>query len=199
MDTGKGHYHMDDAVKFRTAAENSIGIPDPKRVYAYRIKVNASILKEEIDRIKGVEREIEERMSANNDVKNISDIHGIAMTSAAVMVAEIGSIGQFSSAVKLQSYGGESPNITGSGGKIHSSGSSKIRNPHLPNSTYECAVSIVLHRTPEFLSIYQREIAKKKKPTQAYIVVGKRLLSHVYSIMKNQKPYRERLPGGSRG
>ena len=84
---------MDDAVKFRTAAENSIGIPDPKRVYAYRIKVNASILKEEIDRIKGVEREIEERMSANNDVKNISDIHGIAMTSAAVMVAEIGSIG----------------------------------------------------------------------------------------------------------
>ena len=159
----------------------------------------AGMLREEIDRIKGVEGEIRERMSENTDVKNISDIHGIAMTSAAVMVAEIGSIGQFSSAVKLQSYGGKSPNITGSGGKIHSSGSSKIRNPHLSNSTYECAVSLVLHRTPEFLEVYQREIAKKKKPTQAYIVVGKRLLSHVYSIMKNQKPYRERLPGGSSG
>ena len=44
MDTGKGHYHMDDAVKFRTAAENSIGIPDPKKVYAYRIKMKASLL-----------------------------------------------------------------------------------------------------------------------------------------------------------
>lgn len=199
MDTGKGHYHMDDAAKFKIVAENSIGIPDPERVYAYRIKMFAGMLREEIDRIKSVEGEIRERMSENTDVKNISDIHGIAMTSAAVMVAEIGSIGQFSSAVKLQSYGGKSPNITGSGGKIHSSGSSKIRNPHLSNSTYECAVSLVLHRTPEFLEVYQREIAKKKKPTQAYIVVGKRLLSHVYSIMKNQKPYRERLPGVSRG
>ena len=65
--------------------------------------MNGSILKEEIDRIKDVEREIRERMSANNDIKNISDIHGIAMTSAAAMVAEIGSIWRFCSAVKLQS------------------------------------------------------------------------------------------------
>ena len=122
MDTGKCHCHIGDAVKFKIVAENSIGIPDPEKVYAYRIKMNASILKEEIDRIKDVEREIREKMSENADVKNISDIHGIAMTSAAVMVAEIGSIGQFSSAVKLQSYGGKSPNITGSGGKLHRSG-----------------------------------------------------------------------------
>ncbi|MCL4480706.1 MAG: transposase [Candidatus Thermoplasmatota archaeon] len=106
-------------------------------------------------------------MSANNDVRNISDIHGILMTSAAVMVAEIGSIGQFSSAVKLQSYGGKSPNIAGSGSKIHSSGSSKIRNPHLSNSTYECAVSLVLHRSPEFLLIYQREIGRRRNQLKA--------------------------------
>ena len=44
MDTGKGHYHIGDAVKFKIVAENSIGIPDSKKVYAYRIKMNASIL-----------------------------------------------------------------------------------------------------------------------------------------------------------
>ena len=102
MDTGKGIYYIGDAVKFKIVAENSIGITDPEKVYAYMIKMNASILKEEIDGIKDVEREIRERMSENTDVKNISDIHRIAMTSAAVMVAEIGNIGQFSSAVKLQ-------------------------------------------------------------------------------------------------
>ena len=58
-------------------------------MYAYRIKMYAGMLREEIDRIKGVEGEIRERMSKNTDVKNISDIHGIAMTSAAVMVAEL--------------------------------------------------------------------------------------------------------------
>lgn len=91
MDTGKGHYHIGDAVKFKMVTENSIGIPDPERVYAYRIKMNTGKLREEIDRINDVEREIVKRMSENTDVKNISDIHGIAMTSEAVMVAEIGS------------------------------------------------------------------------------------------------------------
>ena len=69
------------------------------------------------------------------------------------MVAKIRSIGQFSSVVMLQSYGGKSPNIACSGRKIHSSRSPKIRNPHLSTSKYECAVFLVLHRTPEFSAV----------------------------------------------
>ena len=183
MDTGKGHYD----------------IPDPGQVYAYRIRMNAAKLREDKARIREVEREITARMSENADVRHISAIHGISMTSAAAMVAEIGDIRQFRSAVKLQSYGGKSPDITGSAGKSYATGSSKIRNSHLSNSAYECAVSLVLHKNPEFITIYQREIEKRKKPTQAYIVVGKRLLYHVFSIMKNRKPYVERIPKGRGG
>ena len=51
-----------------------------------------------------------------------------------------------------------------------------------------------MQRTPEFYEIFNREIRKGKKVPQAYIVVGRRLLYHVFSIMKNHKPYRERLP-----
>lgn len=199
MNTGKGHYRIDDARNLIHIAETSIGIPDPGQIYAYRIRINALRLREEKDRIKKLEDEIDRRMSENTDVKNISDIHGISMTSAAAIVSEIGDIKQFDSAVKIQAYGGKSPNMTGSGGKSWATGSSKIRNPHLSNSVYECAVSLVLHKHPEFLAIYKREIDKKKKPTQAYIVVGRRLLCHIYSIMKNKKPYRERMPGGREG
>ena len=98
-----------------------IAIPDPKKVFQDRIKINVGMLRNEIDGIKDDEREIVERMSENTNVKNISDVHEIAMTIAAIMVAEVESIGKFSSAVKLQSYGGKPPNITGSGGKIHRS------------------------------------------------------------------------------
>lgn len=194
MNTGKGHYKIHDARNLMEAAKTSIGIPDPGQVYAYRIRMNAGRLREEKERIKQVESEIDGRMSGNMDVKNISDIHGISITSAAAIVSEIGDIKQFDSAVRIQAYGGKAPDMKGSGGKSFSSGSSKIRNPHLSNSVYECAVSLVLHKNPEFLAIYQREIDKKKKPTQAYIVVGKRFLYHIYSIMKNEKPYRERIP-----
>lgn len=199
INTGKGHYSMDDARNLIHVAETSIGIPDPGNAYAYRIRMNAARLREEKDRIRQLEAEIDHRMSENTDVKNISGIHGVSMTSATAIVSEIGDIGQFDSAVKVQAYGGKTPDMTGSGGKSWATGSSKIRNPHLSNSVYECAVSLVLHKNPEFLAIYQREIDKKKKPTQAYIVVGKRLLYHIYSIMKNKKPYRERMPRGREG
>jgi hypothetical protein len=48
--------------------------------------------------------------------------------------------------------------------------------------------------------VYEREIGKGKKK-QAYIVVARHLLYHVYSMMKNEKPYRVRLPNtkGGRG
>ncbi|MHB1709475.1 MAG: hypothetical protein ACYCT2_08395 [Thermoplasmataceae archaeon] len=42
---------------------------------------------------------------------------------------------------------------------------------------------MVNHRNDEFLEIFNRETAKGRKLTQAYIVVGRRLLYHVYSTI----------------
>ncbi|OWP56396.1 MAG: hypothetical protein B2I17_06265 [Thermoplasmatales archaeon B_DKE] len=85
--------------------------------------------------------------------------------------------------------------MSGSGGKSYATGITRIRNEHLSNAVHESAVSLVLHRNHEFYELFNREMGKKKSRTEAYIVVGKRLLFHVYSMMKNQKPYRERKPG----
>ena len=46
---------------------------------------------------------------------------------------------------------------------------------------------------------YMREIAKGKNRKQVYTVVSNRLLYHVYSMMKNKKPYRQRLPNIGKG
>ncbi len=190
------HYKLQDAESLLGEAVKSIGISDPDGVYAYRIRMNVERLMGEKNRLAVVEEEII-RLSGNNvDIVHISEIRGMSRTASAVIVSEIGDISQFQSAVKLQAYGGKSPNISGSGGKVRSTGVTKIRNPYLSNTVFESSVSMVAHRTPEFLEIFNREIGKGKKPTQAYIVVGKRLLYHVYSIMKNKKPYRERRQKG---
>ena len=84
--------------------------------------------------------------------------------------------------------------MTGSGGKNHAGGISRIRNPHLSNAAYETAVSLVANRNEEFFKISEMEMAKGKERTQAYTVVSRRLLYHVYSILKNKKPYRQRIP-----
>ena len=194
MDTGKGHYTREDAVKLKEAAKDTIGIPDPDGIFAYRIIMNAERIESEKNRIKRIESEIARRFSKNSDIERIAEIKGVSRLAASAIVSEIGNIDQFSSPEKLQAYGGKTPNIYGSGGKTQSTRSSRIRNPHLSNTIYECAVSLVLHRNAEFIEIYNREINKGKKSTQAYIVVGKRLIHHIYSMMKNGKPYRCRIP-----
>lgn len=190
----KNHYKREDAERILDLAANSIGIPDVSGVYAFRIRENVKKLNAELKTIKKIEAKILDATKDNEDVRRIDDIRGIGPANAAAKVSEIGPIEQFASALKLQSFGGRAPRMKGSGGKYYATGSSKVRNPYLSNATYESAVSLVNHKNMEFLGIFSREIGRGKKPVQAYNIVGKRLLYHVFSIMKNHEPYRQRLP-----
>jgi hypothetical protein len=88
--------------------------------------------------------------------------------------------------------------MTGSGVKSHPTGIAKVRNEHLSNAVHESAVSLVAHKNKEFCDLFNRELQKKKSRTESYVVVGKRLLFHVYSMMRNEKPYRKRRPYGGK-
>ncbi len=190
--TSRGHYSKNDSERFLKLAVDSIGIPDTG-VYSIRIKENIKRLNSEIASINNIENKINEISNNNNDIRNINDIMGIGKVNAVTIVSEIGNIQQFNSSRNLQSYGGKAPLMEGSGGESHAVGISRIRNLYLSNAVYECSISLVNHKNREFLDIFNREIKKGKKTTQAYIIVGNRLLKHVYSILKNKKPYKQRL------
>ena len=196
--SSRGQRGLEDAQELLHIAEQSIGIPDVDGTYAFRIRENVKRLRAELDSIREIEEEILEKTEGNEDVKRIDDIRGIGPMNAATIVSEIGPIEQFDSALKLQSYGGKAPTMKGSGGRNRAKGLSKVRNPHLSNAIYECAVSLVRHGNEEFLDIFNREINKGKNNKQAYVIVGRRLLYHIFTIMKNRKPYRQRLPRGER-
>ncbi len=60
--------------------------------------------------------------------------------SSAAIVSEIGDIEQLDSHIKLESYGGISPDTRGSAGKITTKGVTKIRNPHLSHCIRICSL-----------------------------------------------------------
>ena len=154
--SSKNHYGEEHAQKLLDLARESIGIPDTDGVYAYRIRMNVQRLKDEKGRLREIEEEVRKRSSGNQDISNISDIRGMGEMNASTIVSEIGGIKQFSSSVKLQAYGGKVPDISGSGGSIHATGVTRIRNPHLSNAIYESAVSLVANRSPAFKEIFTR-------------------------------------------
>ena len=197
----RNHYKKEDAERLINLANNSVGIPDIDSIRTFRIRHNIARLVSENKQLKEIEEEILKLTENNENVKRIDDMNGIGPVNAAAIVSEIGNIEQFDSAEKLQSYGGKAPKMVGSGGKDYATGISKIRNSHLSNTVYESARSMVNHKNEEFLMIYEREVNKGKNKKQAYIIVSRRLLYHIFSIMKNKKPYRVRLPntGGGKG
>ncbi|EQB67165.1 MAG: transposase [Thermoplasmatales archaeon E-plasma] len=192
--TSRNHYGKENAQKLLELAKESVGIPDTECIYAFRIRQNVARLISEQKHLKEIEEKILDLTKNDENIKRLDDIKGIGPMNAAAIVSEIGDIKQFESALKLQSYGGKAPMMSGSGGKNHATGISKISNSYLSNSVYESARSLVNHNNEEFVKIYEREIGKGKKKKQAYIIVARRLLYHVYSMMKNEKPYRVRLP-----
>ncbi len=196
---GRSHYSEEDAEALMELARNSIGVPDQKGVFTVRISISVRRLRDEMSILKDPEKQIVIMSSDNEDVKHLTEMNGIGVTNASSIVYEIGRIEQFKSSLKLQSYGGKCPDMNGSGGKSNAKGITKIRNEHLSNAVHESAISLVLHRNKEFYELFTREIRKGKTNTEAYIVVGKRLLFHVFSMMKNHRPYRERLYQGKRG
>ena len=191
----RGHYKMEDINKLMEIAENSIGIPDKDDAYKYKIMMNIDRLKYEINNLKNIENEIINRSNNNEDVKNISNLKGVGIANSAIIVSEIWNIEQFKSPLKLESCAGKCPDIEGSGSKTHSKGITHVRNKFLSNAVYESAISLVMNKNKEFYDIFNREIGKKKSNVQAYIAVSKRLLFHIYSIMKNHKPYKEKMVG----
>lgn len=64
-----------------------------------------------------MEKEILARSNGNEHIRHLTEMKGIGTITAATIVSEIGSIKQFESAVKLQSYGGKVPDMSGSAGK----------------------------------------------------------------------------------
>jgi len=124
----------------------------------HRLKENTKRLIAGIRSVHEIEKRICEATSNNGDVNSIKDIGGIGLLSAAFIISEIGGISQFDSVLKLQSYGGKVPMMTGSSGKSHAISISRIRNSYLSNTVHKCAVSKVTHKNEEFLNIFNREI-----------------------------------------
>jgi transposase len=189
----RGGYDKDFAKKIEELAENSIGVPDNDGIFAYRIRFYIKQINEIKKSLKELESEITRRTDNIDEIKMIDDIKGIQRIRAASIYGEIGPINQFESARKLQGYGGITPKMKQSAKKEWVGRPTKIANHYLREATSVCAKSLALH-SEEFREVYFRERTKGKSDTQAFIVIGNRLLYHVFSMLKNKKPYRKRMP-----
>lgn len=147
------------------------------------LKETISSLEEEIAQI------LNNPTPGPSELDLITSIPGVGPKTAAVLIAEIGDISRFASSTHLVGYFGFFPQIRESGGKKLGTYRISPRGPkHLRRALYMAAVACLKHN-PELKALYYRKVSQGKATKQALIVVARKLLATVYSLLRYQTTY----------
>lgn len=181
----RGKYGREKAIQLRELATNSIGTSNRSLTFE---------LQQTIRLIQSVQSEID---TLDKQIKLVVDelntplitIPGIGYTIAAIILAEIGDVNNFSSPAKLLAFAGMEPS-TYQSGKYNASKTPMVKR----GSTYlrwaiMQAARLVSMRDTTFATYMAKKRSEGKHFNVAQSHVGKKLIRVIYSLLKNNNTY----------
>jgi transposase len=119
----------------------------------------------------------------------LDSIPGIGLTTAARILAEIGSLSRFSSAAQLAAYGGLTPQEKSSGSSIHGKPRmSKVGNARLRRALFFPA--LVLLRWHEPIRHWREQLLQRGKTKKQVVgAVMHKLIRWVFGVLHSQAPF----------
>lgn len=170
------------------AAKRSVG---RHHGHAYRVQVKYYC--EDLDvfrrRLRELDRDISTKLDEHEIGKLLTTIDGIGPTTAARLVAVLGNPADFDDERALAAYVGVVPALRHSGknNKGHA-GLSNLGNVELRTALYMPTLTAV-KRNAWLRNFYERLISKGKPRKVALLASMRKLLSAIYSVAKNKKPF----------
>lgn len=143
--------------------------------------------------IRATESSIQDLIRQNPTLKTnfklLTSIKGIGKVTAALLLAELGDIRRFASVKQLTAFVGLDVPEFQSGTSVKRTGHiSKQGNPRLRAALYMPALTAIRYN-PACSRLNQRLEAKHKAPKLRIVAVMKKLLHHVYGVLKSQRPF----------
>jgi transposase len=149
-------------------------------------------------KIVGVEKQIWSLIKANAELKKnfelLQTIKGVGKITAAYIIAYTNNFTRFTDARKFNCYAGLAPFEHTSGKSIR--GRSRVS--HLANKHIKCvlrlAAFVSVRYNQELKQYYQRRVAEGKNKMSVLNIIGSKLISRMFAVVKRQTPYVEQLP-----
>jgi transposase len=154
------------------------------------IQDHIEFLKEKIEQLKKLMTEqLQTHKHLESQSQLLCTIKGIGASSAAIILAEIGSIQEFSSARQLAAFAGLTPREFSSGTSVRGKTRlCKIGNSHLRTAFYFPALSAIRH-CPPIRAFYDRLLERDKTKMQAIGAVMHKLIRVVFGVLRHQTPF----------
>lgn len=124
----------------------------------------------------------------------LKTIPGVSLTSACIILAEIGiDMSCWPTPRHLSAWGGVAPGCRESGGKNHRAGVRK-GNPYLCSTLVECAGAAVKKKECHFGQKYRHLSAQTGSKKKALIAIARKLLCLIYKLLSEGCEYKEPAP-----
>lgn len=145
-----------------------------------------------------VEKQIWLLIKANAALQNnfelLQTIKGVGRITAAYVIAYTNNFTRFVNARKFNCYAGLAPFEHSSGNSIR--GRSRVS--HLANKHIKCilrlAAFVSVRYNQELKQYYQRRVKEGKSKMSVLNIIGSKLISRMFAVVKKQTPYVEQLP-----
>jgi transposase len=165
---------------------NSVQMPEKERkLLDYHLEMYDYFT----EKIKEIERWINEIMRGDEDIELLMSIPGIGKVFAVIIKLEIGDINRFAHQSKLHSYSGIVPSTYQSGSRIYHGRLIKRSNKYLRWAFIEAAVSSI--RSSVYFRAHYERIKSRKGSQAAIVSTARKLATVVYKILTQRRAYSE--------
>lgn len=181
----RGKYGREKAIQLRSLATNSVG--SSNRSLTFELQQTIRLIQSVQAEINALDKQIKLVVDELNTP--ILTIPGIGYTIAAIILAEIGDINNFSSPAKLLAFAGMEPS-TYQSGKYNASKTPMVKR----GSTYlrwaiMQAARLVAMRDATFATYMNKKRSEGKHFNVARSHVGKKLIRVIFSLLKNNTAF----------
>jgi transposase len=186
----RGRFDRAKAEALHTLAQHSVGVrflADAAQLQVRCLLAQIDLLEEQRDRI---DQALVQLM--NQVPQHILSIPGVGPTTGAALLAEIGDIQRFDAPEKLVAYAGIDAAVYQTGQfEARQMHMSKRGSPYLRHALWQAASMAIMHDA-EFRAYYDRKRQEGKAHGTALGAVCRKLLTRVYIVLKENRPYRIR-------
>ena len=186
----RGRFGQEKANRIQEMAKQSVGISYLTNAVFLEMQCLLAQLDLLLDQITDLDHAIGEIMDKTEQY--ITTIPGVGKITGPAILAEIGDINRFENSGKLVAYAGIDPTVHQTGqfeAKI--TRMSKRGSPHLRYALWQAA-SMAIQYDPELKAYYQAKRAEGKHHGTALGAVCNKLLSRIFIILKDKRPYIKR-------
>jgi hypothetical protein len=148
------------------------------------------LLDEVTEGIRATEATVRELARSNPSVVYLKTVPGLGEFFATLIAYEIDEVHRFRNAAKLHAYVGVIPSTYSSGGKTFHGRMTKRGNKYVRWAVIEAVAPAI--KKDSSLRRYYEQLKARKGPNKARIATARRLLTIIYNVVMEQRPYEVR-------